>query len=58
MNRPEVESKETEWKKALRDMQEHGVITSTMQKNLNGKISVWCYDQTHINLPGEDTDNA
>lgn len=48
MNRFEVEAKETEWKKTLRDMKESGVITSATQKNLNGKISVWCYDQTHV----------
>ncbi|MEK8215523.1 hypothetical protein [Paenibacillus sp. FSL L8-0463] len=57
MNRPEVEGKEAEWKKVLRDMKDHGVITSAMQKSLNGKVSVWCYDQTHIEV-GEDTDNA
>lgn len=56
MIRSEVESKETEWKKTLRDMQEHGVITIAMQKSLNGKVSVWCYDQTHIEV-GEETDN-
>jgi hypothetical protein len=57
MNRLEVEAKETEWRKVLRDMKDNGAITTTMWKNLNAKISVWCYDQTHVEV-GEETYNA
>lgn len=57
MNRQKVEAKEAEWRKVLRDMKDNGAITTIIWKNLNAKISVWCYDQTHIEV-GEETDNA